>query len=315
MSGRFWYTRCMPLTLAELIGASVRRHREVGGLTQDELARSCRDAGLTWSRSTLTDVEAGKKDLELAEALVLAHILECPVEALFEGDAVWVQVTPGFGGSSSGLRTLLRGGKDFLDRDTTLDQMAPPRLQRSLTPGERARLARLAPSLSEDLIEETLAVPHGEAEQKAARRLGVTPAEVAVVSRDLWDRSLTEERERQLKEDMAGDAWGSPRGLRGHITRGLLVELARRFAEVPDPAEQETLARAREVRATGQSYAKIAATLNAEGRWTKRGARWLATSVQSVLRTADRMAVTDDAGGQPMSRATNRSEEGGNDGR
>ena len=278
VSGRFWYTRCMPLTLAELIGASVRRYREVEGLTQDELARSCRDAGLTWSRSTLTDVEAGKKDLELAEALVLAHILECPVEALFEGDAVWVQVTPGFGGSASGLRTLLRYGEDFLDRDTTFDQMAPPRLQRSLTPGERARLPRLAPSLSEDLIEETLAVPRGEAEQKAARRLGVTPAEVAVVSRDLWGRSLTEEREGQLREEIEeGDVRGRLRGLRGHITRGLLVELASRFAEVddgrliPDPAEQETLARARELRATGQSYAKIAATLDAEGRRAKRG--------------------------------------------
>lgn len=255
----------------------MRRHREVEGLTQDELARRCRDAGLTWSRSTLTDVEAGKKDLELAEALVLAHILECPVEGLFEGDAVWVQVTPGFGGSSSGLRTLLRGGEDFLDRDTTFDQMAPPRLQRSLTPAETARLPRLAPNLSEDLIEETLAVSRGEAEQKAARRLGVTPAEVAVVSRDLWGRSLTEERERQLKEEIEGDHLGSLHGLRGHITRGLLVELARRFVEVedgrliPDPAEQETLARARELRATGQSYAKIAATLDAERRRAKRG--------------------------------------------
>ena len=271
----------MPLTLAELIGASVRRYRVEQAWTQDELARSCRDAGLTWSRSTLTDVEAGKKDLELAEALVLAEILDVPVEALFEGDADWVQVTPGFGGSPPGLRTLLRGGEEFSGRDTRLDQMAPPRLQRSLTPGERARLPLLAPRLSEDLIEDTLAVPRGEAEQKAARQLGVTPAEVAVVSRDLWDRSLTEERERrlvvQIQKETEAELLRSPHGLRGHVTRGLLVELARRFAEVedghliPDPAEQETLARARELRATGQSYAKIAATLDAEGRRAKRG--------------------------------------------
>jgi hypothetical protein len=273
----------------------------------------------------LTDVEAGKKDLELAEALVLAEILDVPVEGLFEGDAVWVQVTAGFGGSPPGLRTLLRGGEEFSDRVTRLDQMAPPRLQRSLTPAETARLPRLAPRLSEDLIEETLAVPRGEAEQKAARRLGVTPAEVAVVSRDLWGRSLTEEREWRLvvqtQEETEAELLRSPHGLRGHVTRGLLVELARRFAEVedghliPDPAEQETLARARELRATGQSYAKIAATLDAEGRRTKRGAQWQAKSVQSVLRTAEHMAVTDDAGGQPMTPATTRTEEGENDGR
>jgi hypothetical protein len=186
-------------------------------------------------------------------------------------------------------------------------------------------LPRLAPRLSEDLIEETLAVPRGEAEQKAARRLGVTPAEVAVVSRDLWGRSLTEEREWRLvvqtQEETEAELLRSPHGLRGHVTRGLLVELARRFAEVedghliPDPAEQETLARARELRATGQSYAKIAATLDAEGRRTKRGAQWQAKSVQSVLRTAEHMAVTDDAGGQPMTPATTRTEEGENDGR
>jgi hypothetical protein len=38
----------------------------------------------------------------------------------------------------------------------------------------------------------------GEAEQKAARRLEVTPAVVAIVSCVLWDRSLTQERERRL---------------------------------------------------------------------------------------------------------------------
>ena len=317
------YTCCVPLlTLAGLVGASVRRQREERELSQDQLARRCRQAGLSWSRSTLTDVEAGKKDLKFAEALVLAHVLECPVAELLEGEAVWVQVTPGFGGSSSGLRTLVRGGEDFRGRDTTLDQLAPRRLLRSLTPEEQARLSRLAPSLSEDLIEETLAAPRGEAEQKAARRLGVTPAEVALVSYYLWTRSLTEERERLLQEMEEADApRRSLRGFRAHLTRRLVADLARRFAEVedgrpvPEPTEQDTLARARELRATGQSYAKIAATLDAEGRRTKRGGQWQATSVRSVLRTAERMAVTDDAGGQPMTPATIRTEEGKNDGR
>ena len=205
----------------------MRRHREKLELSQDELARRCRDsAGLTWSRSTLTDVEAGKTPLELAEALVLAHILDCPVEELFDGEEMWVQVTPGFGGSSSSLRALLRGGEDFWYRNTEFDLFVPRRLLRTLTPDERARLRRLAPNLSEDLIEETLAAPRGEAEQKAARRLGVTPAEVAVVSRALWDRSLTEERERRLSEtDEAKAPVRSLRGYRGHITRQLIRDM------------------------------------------------------------------------------------------
>jgi transcriptional regulator with XRE-family HTH domain len=317
-TGTLCYTGHMALpTLAELVGASVRRHREERELSQDQLARRCRQAGLSWSRSTLTDVEAGKKDLKLAEALVLAHVLECPVAELLEGEAVWVQVTPGLGGSSSGLRALVRGGEDFWARDTTLDQMAPRRLLRALTPEEQARLSRLAPNLSEDTIEETLATPRGEAEQKAARRLGVTPAEVAVVSCYLWARSLTEERERLLQETEEADApRRSLRGFRAHLTRALVADLARRFAEVedgrlvPDPLDQDLVVVAPGLAAAIQESARSAATPDAEGPGNRQ-----AKSVRSVLPTGEPMTVTDNAGGQPMLPATIRTEEGKNDGR
>jgi len=38
-------------------------------------------------------------------------------------------------------------------------------------------------------------------------------------------------------------------------------------------------------------YLKIAETLNAEGRPTKRGAPWWAMSVRSVLRSAEKMVA------------------------
>jgi len=56
----------------------------------------------------------------------------------------------------------------------------------------------------------------------------------------------------------------------------------------------ETLARATELRVSGQSYAMIAATLAAEGRPTKRGGPWQAISVRSVLMTAKRMTPETD---------------------
>jgi hypothetical protein len=265
----------------------------------------------------LTDIEAGRKDLKFAEALVLAHVLECPVAELLEGEVVWVQVTPGLGGSSSGLRALVQGGQDFWYRDTTLDQLAPRRLLRALAANEQARLSRLAPNLSEDMIEETLATPRGEAEQKAARRLGVTPAEVAVVSRDLWDRSLTDERERRLQEmDEADAPRRSLRGIRAHLTRRLVADLARRFAEaedgrlVSDPPDQDLVVLAPRLAAAIPESARSATTPDAEQPGNRQ-----AKSVRSVLRTAERMAVTDDAGGQPMTPATIRTEEGKNDGR
>jgi site-specific DNA recombinase len=52
----------------------------------------------------------------------------------------------------------------------------------------------------------------------------------------------------------------------------------------PVPAEQDTLARIRELRAEGLSYARVAAALTEEGRPTKRGGRWAAATVHSVLR-------------------------------
>jgi len=52
----------------------------------------------------------------------------------------------------------------------------------------------------------------------------------------------------------------------------------------PIAAEQDTLARIRDLRAEGTSYNKIAAVLVAEGRPTKRGGTWAAATVHSVLK-------------------------------
>ena len=54
------------------------------------------------------------------------------------------------------------------------------------------------------------------------------------------------------------------------------------------PVEQETLARARELRGSGLGYLKIAEVLNNEKRPTKRGAPWQSMSVRSVLRSAEK---------------------------
>ncbi|MFI5042973.1 MAG: recombinase family protein [Acidimicrobiales bacterium] len=61
----------------------------------------------------------------------------------------------------------------------------------------------------------------------------------------------------------------------------------------PDPGEQATLARARDLRDGGMSCHRIAATLTAEGYPTKRGGPWQATSVRSVLRTSEKLAAGD----------------------
>jgi hypothetical protein len=59
----------------------------------------------------------------------------------------------------------------------------------------------------------------------------------------------------------------------------------------PDAAKQENLARARELRADGLGYLKIAGQLHEEGRLAKRGGPWQAASVQSVLLSSEKMAL------------------------
>ena len=58
----------------------------------------------------------------------------------------------------------------------------------------------------------------GQVERRAARRLRVGALTVALAARRLWGRSLTEERD--------GRSAQGPRAVRGHVTRGLIAELA-----------------------------------------------------------------------------------------
>jgi len=67
----------------------------------------------------------------------------------------------------------------------------------------------------------------GEAEWKAARRLGVPVASVNDASERLWGRSLTDRRDLLVAELVGPDADArSLQAHRGHVTRMLLAELA-----------------------------------------------------------------------------------------
>ena len=54
-------------------------------------------------------------------------------------------------------------------------------------------------------------------------------------------------------------------------------------ALAPEPAEQETADRVRQLRADGLSYRQIASTLEAEGRRPKQGERWHPNTVRRIV--------------------------------
>lgn len=116
-----------------------------------------------------------------------------------------------------------------------------------------------------------LATPHG-------RAMAGVQAVFAELERDLIAQRTTETL-RELRDQ--GRAWNHP-PFGWSVREGRLVR---------DDTEQATLARAQELRDQGVSYARIAEMLTREGRGTKRGGRWQAMSVRSVLRTAGSMAA------------------------
>ena len=60
---------------------------------------------------------------------------------------------------------------------------------------------------------------------------------------------------------------------------------------VPEPVEQETLARLQELRRDGLGYLKVAQAPNEEGRATMRGGPWQSMSMRSVPQVGDKMAA------------------------
>lgn len=108
---------------------------------------------------------------------------------------------------------------------------------------------------------------------------GRAMAQVNAVFAEL-ERELLSERTKEGLRSLrdAGRPWNhAPLGWR-------VVGTGSESRLVPVKSEQRTLARMRELRDAGQSYAKIAVTLTTEGHRTKRGGRWAGMTVRETLR-------------------------------
>lgn len=84
----------------------------------------------------------------------------------------------------------------------------------------------------------------GEAEKKSGRRLGEPAAVIVALSRVLWGRTLTEERDRVISERDDDPSPDRLRTLRGQVTRRLVDEIAaeitRRETNFADTLDQTT---------------------------------------------------------------------------
>ena len=69
----------------------------------------------------------------------------------------------------------------------------------------------------------------GEAEERAGRTLGLSKGDVALLSVGLWGRTLGEERDRRVGDDVP---LASRSAKRGRVTRQLVEDLRVRLEEV-----------------------------------------------------------------------------------
>ena len=236
-------------SLAVAVGEGVRTLREARCLRQEDIARAARRLGFRWTRTAVANLEAGRRRLSAAEFLILADMVNFAASLTLpegrRGDVVeladlipgegWISLTDESRVQARALRMFLQGqlhqvkttdlDVPMLRKLHTQSQRALTALHRALTEGQAVRQATWEEATDKD-VAKAMHDMIGEAEHKAARRLGVPTFAVALEARRRWGRSLSAERDRRVAAEAAEDTeLRALQALRGHVSRTLLAEL------------------------------------------------------------------------------------------
>jgi transcriptional regulator with XRE-family HTH domain len=189
-------------TIEELVATNMRSRRQELGFTQADLAELAAAAGAAWTQAKVALVETGRRQIGLGEALLLGNILGVGLDQLVIDPNDTGTSTIDVAGVSVTTEQLARmlQGQPVLTRDVNREwkDVATTMMGVALR-GQRRRLRELANryglKTSVSVLTEIEANAHGTAERTLAKRLGVTPAEVAAASLALWGHRLLDERE------------------------------------------------------------------------------------------------------------------------
>lgn len=197
--------------LEAAIGRAVKDVRDEYGITLDQLAKTVREFGVPWSTARVIEFEKGKMRVTLPMLLAVAQSLSSITEravslqSLLADGSSWVRITPQWVTPRDQVAEALAGGE--------------VRLPLIAAPADDLPAGWTEAHAPDELVA-TLA------EERAARRLGVRPRQVAMWSHMLWRSHLDDEVLRRSGADATPQA-------RGHITRELVRILAERL-EVSD---------------------------------------------------------------------------------
>lgn len=243
------------LTLTVAIGDRLRELRSQMRLRQDDVASTARALGLRWSRVAVARLEAGVGQLEAAEFLMLPQVLmmasmrvrghsglQGPERGVELADLLpvsgMVVLKPDCRVAARALRGMVEGrSRDVRSTDLDVPLLRDLRKKQAAAVTAIGHLLAQKSELGEALDSVWAAAPArvkaqavheaaGEAEQKAARKLGVHPATVALAAQRRWGRSLTAERDQRVMDRSSGESPRRVQAIRGHVTRVLIAELA-----------------------------------------------------------------------------------------
>jgi len=227
-------------TLDQVIGRNLRRLREDAGLSQDQVANRARTVGLSWTRSSVAAAEAGTKTFDVSELVLLVPLFGKSVDELLAGKGS-VRVGSIHDLELPVVRGILAATVTASATKSTKAKVQPepqrkrrPRrsathVRRDVDENRGPRSEMMMDAIRPDPFEIEMAA-RGEAEQKAARRLGVEPLDLSIASFKRWHRSLTEERDARVDEQSdKSSTLRTIQARRGHITRQLLDELQPRL--------------------------------------------------------------------------------------
>jgi hypothetical protein len=219
-------------TLHQVIGRQLRAFRSVFGLRQEDIAAVARMKGLDWVQATIAAIEAGQRPVSIEELLILPSVLRLAAPGtdrieLLPGDEL-VALTP----QSAVPMAELRRAFAYILGQGLIETLFFG--EYALASPDREKLRRTwfwllaGKELPPLEYVKTLQAAAGEAERKAAAKLGVSPVVIAAAAYALWGRSLSEERDRRVAA--LGEAPArTVQARRGHVTRTLLAELTDKY--------------------------------------------------------------------------------------
>lgn len=170
-----------------LVGRNARRLRRDGHTTQRQMAEALTQLGLRWSTTRYAQLEAGEVTITVPVLLLLAaafgrirpgvRLSDLLAVDDTEGEE-WVELTPECAAPAEAVARILAEGSppEELARHAIVREQVPAPEQEGAEDG------------------------YTHADWRVARQLGLGKAAMLALSRELWGRSLTQERDRRLGE-------------------------------------------------------------------------------------------------------------------